>query len=358
VKFSQIIKASGIVLAAGMLLTACSNSSKSSKGKSTKDSIALVTNNTGVDDHSFNQSAWQGLKAYGKKYGLRKGTGGYNYFESSSASDHVPNIESAISAKYKTIVGVGIELTDPIRSESKKHPKTNFLLIDNVVKRPNVVSATFKSQDSCYLAGLAAAYTTKTNKVGFIGGGHNAVIDLFEAGYLAGVKAGAKAQGKKIKVYDDYVGNFTGVDKAKIIAKSMYAHGADVVMHAAATAGEGLFQEAKDINQKQPADKKVWAIGVDSDQSSLGKYTASDKKKSNFTLTSVMKGCDTVCEDIATKAHQGKFPGGKHLVYGLEHNGTYVLKGNQSDKCWAAVQKARKDIIAGKIKVPTDPKSN
>ncbi|MFC2695299.1 MAG: BMP family protein [Lactobacillus sp.] len=354
--FSKIAKVSLAAAAVGLLLAGCSNKT-ATKGKTSKASIALVTNNTGVDDHSFNQSAWQGLKAYGKKHDLRKGPGGYNYFESSSASDHVPNIESAISAHYHTIVGVGFELTDAIQSEAKKHPKTNFLMIDNVIKAPNVVSATFKSQDSSYLAGLAAAYTTKTNKVGFIGGGHNSVINLFDAGFTQGVKDAAKAQHKKITIYNTYVGNFTGVDKAKMIAKSMYANGADVVFHAAATAGEGLFQEAKDINQKRSADHKVWAIGVDSDQSQLGAYKDNKGQKENFTLTSVMKGVNTVCEDVAERAYNKKFPGGQHLVYGLQHKGTYILRGQISAKAWQAVQRARQQIISGKIKVPTTPAS-
>ncbi|GFZ26491.1 membrane protein [Lactobacillus corticis] len=358
--FKRIKRAAASVLllsAVGLVLAACSGKKNSSNGKTTEHSIALVTNNTGVDDHSFNQSAWEGLQKYGKKYGLKKGTGGYNYFESSSASDHVPNIEQAINAKYQTIVGVGYELTSAIKSEAKKHPKTNFIMIDNTINAKNVVSATFKSQDSSYLAGIAAAYTTKTNVVGFVGGAHSVIIDMFDAGFTQGVKDGAKAQGKKIKILNQYVGNFTSTDKAKTIAQSMYANKADVIYHAAATAGEGVFSEAKAINQKRSAANKVWVIGVDSDQSSLGAYTDKNGKKSNFTLTSVMKGIGKVCYDIAVKTHEGKFPGGKHLVYGVKGNGTYVLKGNMNAKSWKAVQKAKQAIIAGKVKVPTTPKS-
>ena len=248
-------------------------------------------------------------------------------------------------------------MTDAIKAEAKKNPKTNFLMIDNVIPLKNVVSATFKSQDSSYEAGIAAAYTTKTNKVGFVGGAHGVIIDMFDAGFTKGVKDGAKALGKKITIYNNYVGNFSSVDKGMMIAKTMYAHGADVIFHAAATAGEGVFQEAKNLNQKRPETEKVWVIGVDSDQTDLGNYKDKDGKKSNFTLTSVMKGVNTVVTDVAEKAYNDKFPGGKHLIFGLKDNGTYVLKGNLSDKAYSAVQKAKKDILSKKIVVPVHPET-
>lgn len=113
--------------------------------------------------------------------------------------------------------------------------------------------------------------------------------------------------GKKIKIDDQYIGNFTSTDKAKSIAQSMYASGADIIYHAAGNAGNGVFTEAKDINKNRKASKKVWVIGVDVDQSSLGSYTSKDGKKSNFVLTSVLKGLDVAVERIAEKAYQGKF---------------------------------------------------
>ncbi|MDO4912826.1 MAG: BMP family ABC transporter substrate-binding protein [Lactobacillus sp.] len=343
-------------ISAALLLTACgTHHSKSSNSKDTKYSIALITNNTGVDDHSFNQSAWNGLQKYGKKFGLSKGNGGYNYFESSSASDHVPNIEQAISAKYKMIVGVGYELGDAINSESKKHPNTNFIMIDNTINRKNVVSATFKSQDASYLAGVAAAYSTKTNTVGFIGGAHNVIVDLFDAGFTQGVKDAAKKLHKKIKVLNQYVGNFSSTDKAQMIAKSMYSNNADIIYHAAATAGEGVFQAAKAIDQKTNENGKVWVIGVDSDQSSLGKYKMKNGTASNLTLSSVMKGIGKACYEIAVQSHEGKFPGGKHLVFGLKGDGTYLLKGYINSAAWKAVNTAKQQIIDNKITVATKP---
>lgn len=247
-------------------------------------------------------------------------------------------------------------LTDSVKAASKKYPKKNFVIIDSVVAgRKNVASVTFKSNEASYLGGLAAAYTTKTNKVGFIGGAKSSVLDLFEAGFKQGVKDGAKALGKKITVYDQYIGNFTSTDKAKSIAQSMYTDGADIIYQAAGNAGNGVFTEAKTRNKATTAAKKVWVVGVDVDQENLGNYTSKDGKKANFTLTSVLKGLRFACKDIADKAYKGKFPGGKVISYGLAHDGVSVTKGNLDARTWKAVQAARKQILAGKIKVATTP---
>lgn len=247
-------------------------------------------------------------------------------------------------------------LSDSVKTAAAKYPKKNFVIIDDVITgKKNVVSATFKSNDSSYLAGVAAAYTTKTNTVGFIGGAKSSVIDLFEAGYIQGVKDTAKKLGKKITILDQYIGDFTSTDKAKSIAQSMYAKKADIIYQAAGSAGNGVFQEAKDLNSEKAVNDKVWVIGVDIDQTSQGKYTAKGGQKSNFTLTSVLKGLNFAVKDIANKAYDGKFPGGKHLVYGLQHNGVSLTKGNLNSKAWKAVQQARQGIIDGKIKVATSP---
>ena len=339
--YKKLVAAGAATLSIAAVLTACSGKkSNTSVNKDTKHGIALITDGNGVDDHSFNQAAWSGFKDYGKEHGLKQGKGGYQYFESSSAADFTPNLTQAAQAGYQTIYGVGYMLTDSVKSASKKYPKKNFVLIDSVITgRKNVASVTFKSNEASYLGGLAAAYTTKTNK----------------AGFKQGVKDGAKALGKKITVYDQYIGNFTSTDKAKSIAQSMYTDGADIIYQAAGNAGNGVFTEAKTRNKATTAAKKVWVIGVDVDQANLGNYTSKDGKKANFTLTSVLKGLRFACKDIADKAYKGKFPGGKVISYGLAHDGVSVTKGNLDAKTWKAVQAARKQILAGKIKVATAP---
>ncbi|MDF7639837.1 BMP family ABC transporter substrate-binding protein [Lactobacillus sp. ESL0791] len=356
-KLRKLLSLGAVVASLGLVLTACAGKKQgNSSSKNTKNSIALITDSNGVDDHSFNQAAWEGFKNYGKEHNFKQGNG-YQYFQSSSAADFTPNFNQAAKSGYQTIFGVGYMLTDSVKAAAKKNPKKNFVIIDDVITgQKNVTSVTFMSNQSSYLAGIAAAYTTKTNKVGFIGGAKSSIIDMFQAGFEQGVKDGAQALHKKIAVSSQYIGNFTSTDKAKSIAQSMYADKADIIYQAAGNAGNGIFQEAKDYNQTRPSEQKVWVIGVDVDQTSLGNYKAKGGQKANFTLTSVLKGLNIATKTISDQAYEGKFPGGKHLVYSLKGNGVSLTKGQLQPKAWAAVQKAKQEIIAGKIKVATATK--
>ncbi|CCI84854.1 lipoprotein a-antigen [Lactobacillus pasteurii DSM 23907 = CRBIP 24.76] len=361
-KTKKVFSLAGIVIACGLVLTACSGKKQGGSGNSSsnaKNSVALITDGNGVNDHSFNQSAWNGFLAYGKAHNLSRGKNGYQYFQTSGPSDFVPNIDEAVNAGYQTIFGVGYSLKDAISSEAKKYPKKNFVIIDDQIKgQKNVASANFKSQDASYLAGVVAAKTTKSGVVGFIGGAHGDIVDLFDAGFAQGVRDTAKKMGKKITILNQYIGNFTSSDKAKSIAQSMYAKKADIIFHAAGGAGDGLFQEAKALNQTRPADKKVWVIGVDVDQSNLGNYSAKGGQKSNFVLTSVITGVNVATKKIADLAYQGKFPGGKDLIFGLENDGVSITNGQVSTSAWKAARQARCQILKSEIKVAIHPKNN
>lgn len=315
--------------------------------------VALVTDSGGVDDRSFNQSAWSGLKAYGKDSQLKQGTKGFNYFQSADTSDIKTNLQTAVKGGYKLVYGVGFTAAPAMTTVAKANPKTNFAIIDAVVPEKNVASLMFKSEQSSYLAGVAAAKQTKSHTIGFIGGIHGDIIDTFEAGF----KAGAKATDPNIKIVTQYANSFADAAKGKTIAASMIAGGADVIFQAAGGTGSGVFSEAKATNQNLTADsdKKVWIIGVDMDQKQDGEYTDKNKAKSNFTLVSAIKRVDNAVKELSTQGRDGKFQGGKTITYGLKEEGVDLAKDSASNDVWSAVKTAQKKIISGDIKVPVHP---
>jgi basic membrane protein A len=321
-------------------------------------SVAMVTDVGGVDDKSFNQSAWEGLSKWGKENGLKEGKGGYTYFESKTAADFAPNFQQAVSGGYQLIAGIGYATKDALVSSAKANTDTKYLQIDDVVssKYKNVASVTFHSEQSSYLVGVAAATKAKelgNTSVGFIGGVKGSVLDAFEAGYVAGVKS----VDANMTVDVQYAGSFTDAAKGKTIANAMFTKGTRVIFHAAGPAGNGVFTAAKDIDVDLPADSsdKAWVIGVDMDQADMGKYTAADGKKSNLTLTSSVKGVGNGIALIAEKAKDGKFPGGKHIALGLKEDGVSITTKNLNDTEKAAVEAAKAKIVAGDVVVPTMP---
>lgn len=329
-----------------------SGGSASGTKEDPKHSVCVVTDIGGIDDESFNQSAWEGLQAWGKEHKLEKGSKGYDYIQSNDASEYTTNIDQAVSQGFKTIFGIGYLLADSIGAAADQNPDTNFVIIDSVIEgKDNVASATFKDNEASYLAGYAAAYSTKTDHVGFIGGEEGVVIDRFEAGFKAGVAAAAKELGKDIKVESEYAASFNDSAKGKSLAAAMYNQGVDIIFHASGGTGAGVFQEAVALNEQDDTNK-VWVIGVDSDQQKLGDY---NDGKDNCCLASTLKEVGATVQDISNRALKDDFPGGKALTYGLKDGGVDLTEGNLSDDAKSAVETAKKDVIDGKVEVPETP---
>jgi basic membrane protein A len=308
-----------------------------------------VTDTGGINDRSFNQASWEGLQSWGKANHLKQGAG-YTYYQSNAATDYTNNFNSAQQAGYGLVFASGFSLQDAVTQAAKTNPKTNYVIIDSLITgEKNVASATFADEQSAYLAGVAAEKTTKTNKIGFIGGMQSDKITSFQVGF----ETGAKSINPNIKIDVQYAGSFTDAAKGKTIAAAMYGSGDDVIYQAAGGTAVGGFNEAKALNETRDEADKVWIIGVDQDQEYLGDYTSKDNKKSNFVLVSTLKEVSKVVDDIATKAVDKKFPGGETVVYNLKNGGVDLGLDNASAAAKAAVAKAKAEIISGKITVPT-----
>lgn len=180
----------GLASVAVLSLAACGNRGASKGGASGKTDlkVAMVTDTGGVDDKSFNQSAWEGLQSWGKEMGLQKGTG-FDYFQSTSESEYATNLDTAVSGGYQLIYGIGFALKDAIAKAAGDNEGVKFVIIDDIIEgKDNVASVTFADHEAAYLAGIAAA-KQQNKTVGFVGGMEGTVITRFEKGFEAGVKS-------------------------------------------------------------------------------------------------------------------------------------------------------------------------
>lgn len=336
-----------LVLAAGTLLSACGSSEdKENAGGSEKESysVAMVTDTGGVDDKSFNQSAWEGLQAYGEESGLEKGTGGFDYLLSKDDADYETNLNKLVRQKFDIVYGIGYLMTDAVTKIADQQKDANFAIVDSVVDKPNVASITFKENEGSFLVGVAAGLSTKTNKVGFVGGIEGSLIKKFEVGFVEGVKAA----NPDAEVVIQYAGSFSDSSKGQQIAEIMYGQDADIIYHAAGGVGAGVFTAAIDLKEKNP-DKDFWVIGVDRDQ-----YAEGEGDGYNVTLTSMVKGVDVAVKDLAEKGKDGDFPGGEIIEYGLKENGVGIAptQDNLSEDVIAKIDEFKQKIIDGEIEVP------
>lgn len=340
----------GLVTVAALSLAACGNRASRSDNKDAKTDLkaAIITDTGGVDDKSFNQSAWEGLQAWGEKNDLSKDNG-FTYYQSQDESQYANNLNQAVTDGYNLIFGIGFALRDAVESAAKDNDNINYVIVDDEIKgQKNVASAKFADNEAAYLAGVAAAKTTKTKQIGFVGGIEGEVLTRFEKGFEAGVHS----VDSSIKIQVDYAGSFSDSAKGKTIAAAQYAAGADIVYQVAGGTGAGVFNEAKAVNETKNEDEKVWVIGVDRDQEAEGKYKSKDGKESNFVLVSSLKQVGKTVQDLAAAAAKGEFPGGKTTVFGLKDGGVDLTTKGLSEEAKKAVEEAKAKILDGSIKVP------
>ena len=341
-----------LVLAAGTLLGACG--SKEDEGSKDGDKekafkVAMVTDIGGIDDKSFNQSAWEGLQQFGKENGLKEGKDGYTYLQSKSDADYTTNLQRLARDGNDVTFAIGFALEKALTEVADNQKKSNFAIVDTVVKKDNVASINFKEDQGSFLVGVIAGLSTKSNKIGFIGGVDGELINKFEAGFVAGVKT----VNKDADVNVQYAGSFGDAAKGQAMANSMYSSGTDIIYHAAGGTGNGVFAAAKELKKKDPSNN-VWVIGVDRDQHEEGKIKA-DGKEYNVTLTSMVKRVDVAVAALSKQAMDGKFPGGEIIQYGLEEDAIMVAesKENVSDEAMKAVEEYTEKIKSGDQKVPS-----
>ncbi len=328
------------LLAMCVILGSCGEASKPPK----QAPIALVFDVGGRGDKSFNDGAYRGLERAKAELGVE-----IAYKEPTNA-DREAVLRSMAEGGSPVVFGVGLLFTDAIVSLSKDFPSQKFACIDyDLGGKPNVpanVSAIrFREEEGAFLVGAIAGLTTKTNKVGFVGGMKIPLIEKFEAGYEAGVKA--------VNPGCEVIANFAGLTpeafkdpvKGKELAKAQYGAGADIIFHASGSTGNGVFEEAKERN-KAAGKVTCFVIGVDSDQWEEGGHV----------LTSMIKDVDVSVFETIKAWKEGKFAAGVH-EFGLKEGGVGYVRDAKNkalipDEVEAKVQALRKEIVEGKRAVP------
>lgn len=298
--------------------------------------VVMSTDLGGVNDQSFNQSAWEGLQRFGQKTGAK-----VSYSESKSTSDFYSSLDSLSDDETTDLIwAIGFVMSDALEATAKVNLDKNYAIVDYSYgdETPNnVTGVVFRAQESSFLVGYIAGMTTKTNKVGFVGGIKGDVISQFEYGYMAGIKYAAKEQGKDIQIVSQYAESFSDSAKGKAIATKMYNDGCDIIFHAAGGVGYGVFEAAKGQAER-------YVIGVDRDQS----YLAPDN-----TLTSALKLVGNAMEIISEEAMNGKEIGGVTRSFGIQEKCVGIPENNKniSPEVYKAVMDLSQKIGIGTIKI-------
>jgi basic membrane protein A len=265
--------------------------------------LALVTDIGTIDDKSFNQGAWEGLKAYAEEHGIS-----YKYYQPAekTTASYIDTIDLAVEGGAKLVVCPGFLFEPAVFQSQDDHPDVKFILLDgspnngdydNFVARieDNVYSVFYAEEQAGFLAGYAAVKEGYT-KLGFMGGMAVPAVVRFGYGYAQGAELAAEEMGiDSIELKYHYTGGFDATPEAQALAASWYNDGTEVIFACGGAVGNSVMAAAEAAGTK--------VIGVDVDQSA----------ESDTVITSAMKQLSISVYDGITAYYNESFPGGESV---------------------------------------------
>lgn len=349
--------AQALLLTGSLLVAACGSSGTTGGGGGTGTQYpnflaCMVTDTGGIDDRSFNASAWQGMQNAKKDMGVK-----IKYLSSTSQNDYAPNIDAFINQKCGIIVTVGFLMGDITLSKAQANPLQEFAIVDYAYASPpkNILGLVYDTNQDAFLGGYLAAGYSKSGAVGTFGGIKLPTVTIYMDGYAAGVYYYNKQHSAHVKVLGwnpatqtgSFAGDFTSQDKGQNIANAEMQQGADVIFPVAGNVGLGAAAAVQASNGKAVME---W---VDTDGCvSASQYCA-------LFLTSVQKGIAASVEAAVKQGAEGNLTGGNYEGT-LANGGVGLAPYHQFDSKIPSALKTELDtikqgIISGSIKV--DPKT-
>jgi basic membrane protein A and related proteins len=280
----------------------------------------MVTDTGGINDKSFNQSAWEGMQ----QAAAANPNVTVKYLQSTSQSDYVPNINTFIGQKCGVIVTVGFLMADATKAAAQKNTDSKFAIVDNAYSPTisNVDALVFNTVQDGFLGGYLAAGMTKTGKVATFGGQELPTVTIYMDGFWDGVQYYNKQHKTNVQVLGwneqtqkgSFTGDFTDQTKGQTTTQTFISEGADIIFPVAGNVGLGA---AKAVQTADSSGGNVNMLWVDTD----GCVSAAQYCK--YFISSVTKGIQAAVKTAVLNAQSGSFKGGDYI--GTLANGGVVL---------------------------------
>ncbi len=315
--------AAGAVAGVALVASACGSSTKSSSSPTTVSSSAsstaapastsakflgcMVTDTGGINDHSFNETSWEGMQAAA----AANPNITVKYLQSTSSSDYVPNIQAFEKQNCGIIVTVGFDMATATKQAATADPSQKFAIVDNKYTHqlPNLLGISYETNQDAFLGGYLAAAMSKSGVVGTFGGQNIPTVTIYMSGWVAGVRYYNQLNHANVKVLGwdpntnqgTFTGSFTDQAQGKLVTENMMSNGADIIFPVAGGVGLGA---AAAVQAAGPPHYMEW---VDTD----GCVSAS--QYCSIFITSVTKGLFNSVRDVVESAANGTFKGGTYV---------------------------------------------
>ena len=298
--------------------------------------VGLVLEPTGID-HPYYRGAYVGLERAVRELGIRG-----RVLTPAPKEGYVPSLSLLARQKYDLVIGPTFFAAAAIDSVATGFPEMRFAIIDSahddLAHRPqNVLGLVFSEEQAGYLAGRLAALVLTLSPgeevISSVGGQRVPAVERFIAGY----EAGARAANPRVTTLNGYTDDFRDPAKGRSVALSQIARGSRVVFQVASACGLGALEAARE--------RGVWGIGVDVDQSHLGRHI----------LTSAVKRMDVAVFDTIEELARGTLETGRTSRFSLRNGGVGLgaISAAVPRSLKAEIEHVRAEIVAGKITIPS-----
>ena len=300
--------------------------------------VGLVFDVGGRGDRSFNDAAFRGLERARRELGAE-----VEYIEPAGAEDRESALRIFAARGFDLVIGVGFIFSGDLLSIAREYPGVRFAGVDFApppdgrIPR-NLVGLKFREEEGSFLVGAAAALSSRSRHVGFVGGMDIPLIHKFESGFRAGVRAVCAS----CRVSVAYAGltpeAFKDPARGKELALAQIDRGADIIYHASGSTGLGVFEGARAGGAK--------AIGVDADQ-----YD----DMPGIVITSMVKRVDVAVVETIREIGEHRFHGGIEELGLAEHGVDWVHRGPHALVAAGVTERVealRARIVGGEIRVP------
>jgi basic membrane protein A and related proteins len=341
------------VVALGLVVAACGSKPTASTTTTSTFKACMVTDTGGIDDRSFNASAWAGMQA-----AQAAGKATVSFVQSKSESDYAPNISQLVSQKCQLIVTVGGLMAQATTDAATKNPSQHFAIVDSAGNGKNVQGLQFNTAQAGFMAGYLAAGYSKTGKVATYGGLKIPPVTIYMDGFWEGVQYYNSKKGKSVQVLGwsepaqngSFAGSFTDQSQGQQLANNFIQQGADVVFPVAGGTGLGSAGAAQ-------ASGKAVIIWVDTDG-----VVAAPQYSSVF-LSTAFKNVNNSVQSAVESASGGTFPTSDYIGtlanggVGLSPFHDFDSKVDSSLK--SELAQIKQGIVSGTIKItsPSQPKA-
>jgi basic membrane protein A and related proteins len=352
---AQRLRIAAVIVSLAVVAAACGKAPTPSAGGASPSKVNFlgcqVTDTGGIDDRSFNATAWKGMQDAQKDLGVQ-----VKYLQSTTQNDYAPNINAFLQQKCDMIITVGFLLGDATKAAAKANPDENFAIVDFAYDPtiPNVLGLTFSTDQAAFLAGYVAASVTKTGKIGTFGGLNISTVTIFMNGFAAGILYYNQQNNTDVKLLGWnpakqnglFTGDFENQDNGRRVTETLLQQGADIILPVAGPVGLGAaaaVQAAGDAHM-------VW---VDTDG------CVSAQQYCSLFITSIVKNMDVAVENSLKQGLDGTFKGGIYTGT-LQNNGVGIAPFHDFDSQISADVKSQLTTIKQGIEdgsISVDPKS-